>query len=129
MFGMVDIEYIIKKHFIEGWSIRKISRNLVVSRQTVRKALKSSEIPRYTLTKAKSCPVLEPYKAIIEEWLEQDKTAPKKQRHTARRIFQRLRDEYGYEGSEPTVRRYVQILNQRKAEEFVPLTADWGEQA
>lgn len=129
MLGMVDIEYIRKKHFIEGWKIRKISRNLGISRQTVRKALKSSEIPRYTLTQAKPCPVLDPYKAIIEEWLEQDKAAPKKQRHTARRIYQRLRDEHGYEGSEPTVRRYVRILKQQKTEEFVPLSADWGEQA
>lgn len=129
MLGMVDIEYIRKKHFNEGWSIRKISRNLGVARQTVRKALRSSEIPKYTLTKEKPSPVLDPYKAIIAEWLEQDKIAPKKQRHTARRIYQRLRDEYGYEGSEPTVRRYVQILKQSKKEEHIPLTADWGEQA
>jgi transposase len=97
---MVDIEYIRKKHFIEGWSIRKISRNLQISRQSVRKALKSSEIPQYNLSKAKPCPVLDPYKDLIREWLEQDKSAPKKQQHTARRIFERLRDDHSYPGSE-----------------------------
>lgn len=70
MFEMIDIEYIRKKHFIEGWSIRKISRNLEVSRQTVRKALESSEIPKYKLSKAKPSPVLDPFKDIILEWLE-----------------------------------------------------------
>lgn len=129
MLRMVDIEYIRKKHFIEEWSIRKISRNLNVARQTVRKALQSSEIPTYNLSKEKSSPVLDPYKDIIQEWLEQDKTAPRKQRHTARRIFHRLVDEHGFNGSESTVRRYVQTLKQKASEVFVPLAADWGEQA
>lgn len=130
MLGMVDIEYIRKKHFVEGWSIRKISRNLDVARQTVRKALKSSEIPKYNLTKAKSCPVMDPFKDVINEWLEQDKLAPKKQRHTARRIFDRLCEEYGFKGSESSVRRFVKLVkDEYQAEMFVPLTADWGEQA
>ena len=74
---MVDIEYIRKKHFVEGWSIRKISRNLSVARQTVRKALQSSEIPKYNLTKEKPCPVMDPFKEIVKEWLERDKEQPK----------------------------------------------------
>lgn len=126
---MVDIEYIRKKHFIEGWTIRKISRNLQVSRQSVRKALKSSEIPKYNLSSTKPCPVLDPYKPLILEWLEKDKTAPKKQQHTARRIFERLRDDYYYPGSESTVRRFVQLEKKQRVEMFIPLTADWGEQA
>lgn len=75
---MVDIEYIRKKHYIEGWAIRKISRNLQVSRQSVRKALNSSEIPKYNLSSTKPCPVLDPYKPLILEWLEKDKAAPRK---------------------------------------------------
>ena len=90
MLEMVDIEYIRKKHLVEGWSIRKISRNLGVSRQSVRKALNSSEIPKYNLSKAKPCPVMEPYKDIILEWLEQDKLQPKKQRLTAHQIYRSL---------------------------------------
>lgn len=129
MLRMVDIEYIRKKHFIEGWSIRKISKNLCIARQTVRKALQSSEIPRYNLSKVKSCPVLDPYKDIVNEWLKQDITAPKKQRHTARRIYQRLCEEYQFKGSESTVRRFVRMLKQKATEVFIPLAAGWGEQA
>ena len=129
MLEMVDIEYIRKKHFIEGWSIRKISRNLVVARQTVRKALESSEIPKYILSKAKPSPVLDSYKEIILEWLKQDETAPKKQRHTARRIYHRLVDEYNFTGSESSIRRFVRLAKDQQKELHVPLSADWGEQA
>lgn len=51
--------------------------------------------------------MLEPWKPVIEEWLAADRKAPKKQRHTARRVWQRLVDEYGAEVGESTVRRYV----------------------
>ncbi|WP_243269975.1 IS21 family transposase [Thermanaerosceptrum fracticalcis] len=129
MIGMVDKEYIRKKYYIEGWSIRKISRNLHVARQTVRKALQNSEIPKYQLSQEKPCPVLDPYKEIIREWLELDKTQPEKQQHTARRIYHRLCEEYDYTGSETTVRRYVRIVKNELNEAYVPLTADWGEQA
>ena len=129
MLEMVDIEYIRKKHLIEGWSIRKISRNLSVARQTVRKVLQSSEIPKYNLTKDKPCPVMDPFKEIVKEWLENDKDQPKKQRHTARRIFHRLCEEYGFTGSESTVRNYVRAVKNEQKEVFIPLTADWGEQA
>ncbi len=129
MLKMVDIEYIRKKHFIEGWSIRKISRNLCVSRQSVRKALQSTEIPKYNLKKAKSSPIMDPYKDIIKEWLEQDKTAPKKQHYTARKIYDELVANFDFPGAESTVRRYVRELKNETCEVFVPLTADWGEQA
>ena len=46
---MVDVEFIRKKHLVEGWSIRRISRQLDLARQTVRKTLTSSEPPRYRL--------------------------------------------------------------------------------
>lgn len=128
MLEMVDIEYIRKKHFIEGWSIRKISRNLDVARQTIRKAIQSSEIPQYKLSRAKSCPVMDPYKDVIREWLESDKNQPAKQRHTARRIFNRLCEEYDFTGSESSVRRLVRQEKNILKEAFVPLTADWGEQ-
>jgi len=129
MLGMIDIEYIRKKHFVEGWSIRKISRNLDVARQTVRKALESSEIPKYNLSQAKTSPVLEPYKEIIRQWLKDDETQPVKQRHTARRIFNRLCDEYDFTGGESTVRRFIKQEKNKIKEVFIPLSADWGEQA
>lgn len=129
MLGMVDKEYIRKKYFVEGWSIRKISRNLDVARQTVRKALKDSNIPQYNLTKDRPSPVLEPYKEIIREWLEQDQSAPPKQKLTAKRIFELLQEKYNFAGGESTVRKFVQKEKKRYIEMFVPLTADWGEQA
>ncbi|SCX76800.1 IS21 family transposase [Alkaliphilus peptidifermentans] len=129
MIGMVDIEYIRKKHFVEDWSIRKISKNLGVARQTVRKALDSSEIPKYNLTKPKPSPVLDSFKDVIIEWLKQDETAPKKQRHTARRIYHRLCEEHDFTGSESTVRRFIRLHKDQQKEIHIPLSADWGEQA
>lgn len=126
---MVDIEFIRKKHYLEGWSIRKIARNLGISRQSVRKALASAEMPRYRRTKPRPFPVMDPYRAIILAWLEADAAAPPKQRHTAKRIYDRLVKEYGFTGAESTVRRFVRLLKAKIPEAYVPLTADWGEQA
>lgn len=72
---------------------------------------------------------MDPYKDIIREWLESDKNQPKKQRHTARRIFNRLCDEYDFTGSESSVRNFVRQEKNLHKEAFIPLTADWGEQA
>ena len=80
---MVDKEYIRKLHFVEGWSIRRISLQLPVSRQTIRKMLKDSEIPRYQLEKPRPSPVMDTYRPVIEQWLRADQSAPPKQRHTA----------------------------------------------
>ncbi|GAB6877165.1 hypothetical protein [Thermaerobacter litoralis] len=129
MLGMVDIEFIRKRHFVEGWSIRKISRQLGLARQTVRKALASAEAPRYRLTSPRPSPVLDPNRNVILTWLEQDATAPRKQRHTARRIDQRLVEEYGFQGGESTVRRFVAQVRDRRPEPFLPLTAAWGQTA
>jgi transposase len=126
---MVDIEFIRKKHLVEGWSIRKISRQLGVARQTVRKALESTEVPRYHRRENRPSPVMDPYYAVIMRWLEQDQAAPAKQRHTAKRIYDRLVAEYGFTGHEATVRRMVAQLRDRQPEVYIPLTAGWGQQA
>ena len=95
MLGVVDIEYIRRKHYVEGWSIRKISRQCLVSRQVVRKALKRKEPWNYTRKVDKPCPVMDPYRSVIAQWIKDDERAPRKQRHTASRIYHRLCDEYG----------------------------------
>ncbi|WP_242823287.1 IS21 family transposase [Thermaerobacter subterraneus] len=97
--------------------------------QTVRKALASAEPPRYRLKSPRPSPVLDPYRDVILTWLEQDATAPRKQRHTARRIHQRLVEEYGFQGGESTVRRFVSQVRGRQPEPFLPLTAAWGQSA
>ena len=129
MLEVVDIEYIRKKYYVEGWSIRKISKQLGYARQTIRKALASSKIPEYELTKDRPCPVMDPYREIILNWLRQDEKAPKKQRHTAKRIYDRLVEEYGFQGSDSTVRKYVRKLRPVIHEVHIPLYAAYGEQA
>lgn len=125
---MVDKEYIRKKPLIEGWSIREISRQLKISRPTIRKMLKDGEIPKYNRQVPKPCPVMDPFRDVIESILKEDEQAPVKQRHTAARIFERLRDEYGFEGGESTVRHYVRKLRTGKTECFLMLEAAAGEQ-
>jgi len=133
MLKMVDIEYIRKKHLIEGWSIRRIARQAEVSRQTVRKALQAAGPWQYTLSQPKPCPVMAPYREIIRGWLQGDQAEPRKQRHTAKRIYARLCQEHGFRGADSTVRRYVARLRRElavpAAEPFLLLQPDPGEMA
>jgi transposase len=127
---MVDVEFIKKKHENEGWPIRKIARQLEVSRQTVRKVLASPAEPfRYQQRVSRPRPVMGPYLPVIERWLTDDETAPRKQRHTAKRIYDRLIAEYDFSGSEVTVRRAVRALRGRRTQVFVPLEAVPGKVA
>ena len=126
---MIDIECIRKLVLRDGWSIRKASRELRVSRQTVRKALGSSEPFSYRSRKPAACPAIDPYRGIIGAWLKEDETAPRKQRHTAKRIFDRLVEEYGFAGAESTVRRHVARMRPKEQEVFLPLAAEWGQMA
>ena len=126
---MVTVESIRKMYLREGRSIREISRTLGVSRQSVRKAICGEAKRSYTMSEPRPCPVMDPYREVILAWLEDDREAPPKQRHTARRIFGRLQDECGFEGAESTVRRYLARLRNSRPEVFIPLTADPGEVA
>ena len=67
-------------------------------------------------------PKLDPFIGIIDRILEEDKDRPKKQRHTSKRIFERLRDEYGFTGKITIVKDYICGVRQRRREMFVPLT-------
>jgi len=83
--------------------------------------------PGYRLKVPRSRPRLGPYLARIEEIVASDVNAPPKQRHTGRRIFERLREEFGYEGGESQVRAYVAEVKARPKEAFVPLVSFPGE--
>ena len=74
-------------------------------------------------------PRLGAFVGVIDEILaaDADPSTPRKQRHTAKRIFERLRDEHGYAGSEVTVRRYVAEQARVGGEVFVPLSQPPGE--
>ncbi|NKB16667.1 MAG: IS21 family transposase [Sphingomonadales bacterium] len=70
--------------------------------------------PGYRLSKPRKQPVLERWRAIIDAWLDEDQRRPRKQRHTARRVWQRLRDEHNALVGESTVRRYVTEVRRRQ---------------
>ena len=84
--------------FVEGRSQREAARVFGLSRETVAKMCLFSLPPGYTRTKPVGKPKLGPLLPVIDAILEADRTAPVKQRHTAKRIFERLRDEHGFGG-------------------------------
>ena len=67
-----------------------------------------------------------PYLGLVRRWLADDESAPPKQRHTARRIYDRLVAEHGFSGHETTVRQAVARLRGKRLEAYVPLAAPWG---
>jgi transposase len=102
-------------------SIREASRMFGVDRRTVAKMLAYSVPPGYRRSKPRARPKLDPFTGIIDRILEEDRASPAKQRHTAKRIFDRLRDEYGFDGGHTTVKDYVRERRRRTREMFVPL--------
>ena len=123
-----------RAHFEEGLSGRQIARDFGVSRGSVAKMLAYSEPPGYRRTAPIKRPKLDPYTDQIDQWLTEDKTRPRKQRHTAKRIFERLRDECRYDGGYTIVKDYVRAQKRGSREMFVPLShppghgqADFGE--
>jgi transposase len=89
--------------------IRELSEETGHSRVTIRKVLRE-EARGYPPRQRQVYPALGSYLKIINGWLERDKEQPRKQRHTARRIYHRLVSEHGYAGSEEAVRRYVRLV-------------------
>ena len=87
---------------IQGMSRRKAARVFGVDRRTVDKMLVFSVPPGYRRKKTPTRPKLDPFVGIIDRILEDDRTRLKKQRHTSKRIFERLRDEYGFTGTQTT---------------------------
>ena len=106
---------------VEGMSIREASRVFGMHRGTVRKMLKHPVPPGYRRKHPPRRPKLEPYTSIIDRILEDDMSAPKKQRHTAKRIFDRLRAEHGFDGGYTIVKDYVRERRRVAREMFVPL--------
>src|SRR3974390_2721141 len=116
-----------RKVLVEGVSKREICRDYKLGWRTLEKILEHPEPPGYRSRLPRSQPKLGPFVGLIDEMLESDRDAPPKQRHTARRIFHRLRDEHDYRGSEVQVRRYVAHTRRHGREVFVPLTHPPGE--
>ncbi|RPI59225.1 MAG: IS21 family transposase, partial [Planctomycetaceae bacterium] len=94
---------------------------------TLQKILQHVEPLGYRKRKEREKPILGPFVTLIHEILEADKKAPPKQRHTAKRILERLRDEHGYCGGRTVVQEEVRRWRQRSAEVFMPLAHPPGE--
>ena len=107
--------------FIEGNSRREAARVFGLSRDTVAKMCRYSAPPGYVRTKPPRRPKLGPLVPVIDAILEADKSAPPKQRHTAKRIFERLRDEHGFCGGYTVVKDYVRRARSHAREVFIPL--------
>jgi transposase len=116
-------------------SQRAACREYQIEWRTLQRILKYEEPAGYQLKEPRRKRKLERFLPIIHEILKQDQQAPKKQRHTAQRIFDRLRDEHQYDGSLTIVKDAVRVWKQGQAEVFVPLAhrpgaaqVDFGEE-
>ena len=107
---------------VNGMSERAAGRYFGIDRKTVSKILKHSVPPGYRREGQPARPKLDPFVAIIDQILEEDKSRIKKQRHTAKRIHERLRDEHGFTGGITIVTDYVRERMRRTREVFVPLS-------
>jgi transposase len=119
---------------VEGRSQRAVAREFGIARKTIQKMLRYSVPPGYRRQQAVKRPKLGPWLGVIDAILEEDKTQPAKQRHTAKRIFERLKAEHGFCGGYTIVKDYVHRAELRSREMFVPLRhapgeaqADFGE--
>lgn len=132
----------IKERFEEGHSITQIARDLGLDRKTVRKYTNMEDFSPKVPVKRTRASLLDPHREYVDEILEADRYVRRKQRHTARRIYERLVEERDFEGSYNIVQRYVKAWHEKAAtagnpptgEGFMPLTwpagtaqADFGE--
>ena len=110
----------------EGLSHREAGRRFGIDPRTVAKRMRFSVPPGYRRSQPAKRPKLDRFVGVIDQILEDDKLRPAKQRHTSKRIFERLRDEHGFSGGITIVKDYVLGRRQRLREMFVPLRHDPG---
>ncbi len=121
----------IRRERREGASIRGLADTHGVHRRTVRQAIEDA-VPPPRKTPQRDARVLGPWKDTIRSWLTDDLKVPRKQRHTARRVWERLVAEHGVQVGESTVRRYVAGVKAelvKTPQVAVPQTHGLGEEA
>ncbi len=107
---------------INQLSCRAACKKCSLGWRTLKKILAHAEPPGYRQKQPRPERKLEAFLPIIEQILAANRRAPKKQRHTARRIFERLRDEHGYQGGQTAVKDVVRARKQSHQEVFLPLS-------
>ena len=112
---------------VEGRSQRAVAREFGLSRETVRKMLQYAVPPGYQRQQPIKRPKLGAWLGVIDAILNDDKQRPPKQRHTSKRIFERLKEEHGFTGGYTIVKDYVRTATLRGQEMFVPLMHPAGE--
>ena len=112
---------------VEGMSSREAAQVFGLHRDTVRKMLEHSVPPGYRRQSPPRRPKLDPYRGVIDRILDEDRSLPKKQRHTAKRIYDRLRAEHGFDGKYTIVKDYVRERRRRTREMYVPLSHPAGD--
>src|SRR5450432_4064685 len=112
---------------VEGRSQRAVAKEFGLSRETVKKMLQYAVPPGYQRQQAIKRPKLGPWLGVVDAILNDDQQRPAKQRHTAKRIFDRLKEEHGFSGGYTIVKDYVRTATLRGREMFVPLTHSAGE--
>jgi transposase len=135
MLTMDMIRDIRSRFFVKGENISRIAKTLSLDWKTVQKYVDMTDFNEPTPKPASArrlCPKLDSYKSIIDKWLQEDKQAPRKQRHTAKRVFNRLKKEVpGFNCSYRTVASYYAVKHKEifsgAREGFLPLNHRPGE--
>lgn len=126
MYGMELYEQIRRACKVEGKSQREAANKFGVSRWMVNKMLKHHTPPGYCREKKVKNRLMDSYETIITAIIEADKTAPRKQRHTCKRIYDLLVSEHGFKGNYSTVSRYIKKHRTKYQEVFIPLVHEDG---
>ena len=133
MLSMDDIKYIRRMYDVEGCSIREIMRRSGYHYETIKKYLDMEDFNDLPVPPKEVPSLLDPLKPVIDQWLEADIKAPRKQRHTAKRVYDRLKNEYSeeLEVSIRTVQYYVskkkRELYAERSRGYIPLEHPPGE--
>jgi transposase len=124
--NMEDWSEIRRRILVEGVSRRQILRETKMHWRTLKKILENSQPPGYRQQKPRRKTKLGAYLGRIEQILKDDQAMPRKQRHTAKRLWERLQED-GFTGSYTVVKEVVRELTQKNQEVFVPLDHPPGE--
>jgi transposase len=140
MLTVDEIEQIRRAYYCAKQSVRAIAREQQHHRRVVREAIAGTAVPprQYRQRGPRPRPMVDPVRPLIDAWLEADQDGPPKQRHTAKRVFDRLVAEEGYGGKERAIREYVHDWKQAHRSDvigYLPLAyapgaegqCDWGE--